>query len=88
MRDRARFIEDYDDNIDQARLDLGKFFRIPRDGASFPGDLGRLGLGRRSLMPTATLGRAHQDQRLNHDPGVGRRSHLASIAEPRKEQST
>ena len=28
VRDRARFIEDYDDNIDQARLDLGKLFRI------------------------------------------------------------
>ena len=25
---RARFIEDYEDNIDQARLDLGKLFRI------------------------------------------------------------
>ena len=28
MRQRARFIEDYDDYIDQARLDLGKLFRI------------------------------------------------------------
>ena len=28
VRERARFIEDYDDNIDQARLDLGKLFRI------------------------------------------------------------
>ncbi len=28
FRERARFIEDYDDNIDQARLDLGKLFRI------------------------------------------------------------
>ena len=28
VRDRARFIEDYDDNVDQARLDLGKLFRI------------------------------------------------------------
>ena len=28
VRERARFIEDYDDNIDQARIDLGKLFRI------------------------------------------------------------
>ena len=28
VRERARFIEDYDDNIDQARLDLGRLFRI------------------------------------------------------------
>ena len=28
VRERARFIEDYDDNIDQSRLDLGKLFRI------------------------------------------------------------
>ena len=28
VRERARFIEDYDENIDQARLDLGKLFRI------------------------------------------------------------
>ena len=28
VRDRARFIEDYEDNIDQARLDLGKLFGI------------------------------------------------------------
>ena len=28
VRERARFIEDYDGNIDQARLDLGKLFRI------------------------------------------------------------
>ena len=28
VRDRARFIEDYDDNVDQARLDLGRLFRI------------------------------------------------------------
>ena len=28
VRERARFIEDYGDNIDQARLDLGKLFRI------------------------------------------------------------
>ena len=28
VRQRARFIEDYDDYIDQARLDLGKLFRI------------------------------------------------------------
>ena len=28
VRERGRFIEDYDDNIDQARLDLGKLFRI------------------------------------------------------------
>ena len=28
VRERARFIEDYDDNIDRARLDLGKLFRI------------------------------------------------------------
>ncbi|MCY4028361.1 MAG: hypothetical protein OXH75_18860 [Acidobacteria bacterium] len=28
IRERARFIEDYDDNIDKARLDLGKLFRI------------------------------------------------------------
>ena len=28
VRERARFIEDYDDNIDQARLDLGKLFHI------------------------------------------------------------
>ena len=28
VREHARFIEDYDDNIDQARLDLGKLFRI------------------------------------------------------------
>ena len=28
VRERARFIEDYEDNIDQARLDLGKLFRI------------------------------------------------------------
>ena len=28
IRERARFIEDYDDNVDQARLDLGKLFRI------------------------------------------------------------
>ena len=28
VRERARFIEDYDDNIDKARLDLGKLFRI------------------------------------------------------------
>ena len=28
VRERARFIEDYDDNVDQARLDLGKLFRI------------------------------------------------------------
>ena len=28
VRDRDRFIEDYDDNVDQARLDLGKLFRI------------------------------------------------------------
>ncbi len=27
VRERARFIEDYEDNIDQARLDLGKLFR-------------------------------------------------------------
>jgi len=28
VRQRARFIEDYDDHVDQARLDLGKLFRI------------------------------------------------------------
>ncbi len=28
VRERARFIEDYDDNIEKARLDLGKLFRI------------------------------------------------------------
>ena len=28
VRERARFIEDYDDNIDQARLDLARLFRI------------------------------------------------------------
>ena len=28
VRERARFIEDYEDSIDQARLDLGKLFRI------------------------------------------------------------
>ena len=28
VRQRSRFIEDYDDYIDQARLDLGKLFRI------------------------------------------------------------
>ena len=28
VRERARFVEDYDENIDQARLDLGKLFRI------------------------------------------------------------
>ena len=28
VRERVRFIEDYDDNIDQARLDLGKLFHI------------------------------------------------------------
>ncbi|MXY41549.1 MAG: hypothetical protein F4Y62_17325 [Rhodospirillaceae bacterium] len=28
IRERARFIEDYEDNIDKARLDLGKLFRI------------------------------------------------------------
>ena len=28
VRERARFIEDYDTNVDQARLDLGKLFRI------------------------------------------------------------
>ena len=28
IRDRARFIEDYDDNVDQARIDLGGLFRI------------------------------------------------------------
>ena len=28
VRERARFIEDYHDNIDQARLDLGRLFRI------------------------------------------------------------
>ena len=28
VRQRARFIEDYDNYVDQARLDLGKLFRI------------------------------------------------------------
>ena len=28
VRQRARFIEDYDDYVEQARLDLGKLFRI------------------------------------------------------------
>ena len=28
VRERARSIEDYDTNIEQARFDLGKFFRI------------------------------------------------------------
>ena len=28
VRERARFIEDYDDNIDRARLELGQLFRI------------------------------------------------------------
>ncbi|MDD9991538.1 MAG: hypothetical protein OXP75_07045 [Rhodospirillales bacterium] len=28
VRERARFIEDYDDNVDQARIDLGRLFRI------------------------------------------------------------
>ena len=28
VRERARFIEDYEDNVDQARLDLGGLFRI------------------------------------------------------------
>ena len=28
VRERARFIEDYEDNIDKARVDLGKLFRI------------------------------------------------------------
>ena len=28
VRQRARFIEDYDDYVDQARLDLAKLFRI------------------------------------------------------------
>ena len=43
VRERARFIEDYEDNIDKARLDLGKLFRI----ADYPSkeDLhGRFGL--------------------------------------------
>ena len=37
VRQRARFIEDYDDYVDQARLDLGKLFRIedyPVDGGA------------------------------------------------------
>ena len=28
VRERARFMEDYEDNIDQARINLGKLFRI------------------------------------------------------------
>ena len=28
VRERARFIEDYDDYIDQSRMDLGRLFRI------------------------------------------------------------
>ena len=28
VRERARFIEDYDDSVDQARLDLGRLFRL------------------------------------------------------------
>ena len=28
VRERARFVEDYEDNIDKARVDLGKLFRI------------------------------------------------------------
>ncbi len=43
VRERARFIEDYDDNIDRARLELGRLFRI----ADYPAkeDLhGRFGL--------------------------------------------
>ena len=28
VRERARFIEDYDDYVDQARLDLGRLFRL------------------------------------------------------------
>ena len=28
VRQRARFIEDYDDYVEQARIDLGKLFRI------------------------------------------------------------
>ena len=43
VRERARFIEDYDDNIDQARLDLGKLFRI-EDYPSKEDLQGRFGL--------------------------------------------
>ena len=43
VRERARFIEDYEDNIDQARLDLGKLFRI-EDYPSKEALLGKFGI--------------------------------------------
>ena len=49
VRERARFIEDYDDNIDQARLDLGRLFRI-EDYPSKEALQGRFGI-RYGIVP-------------------------------------
>ena len=50
VRERARFIEDYEDNIDQARLDLGKLFRI-EDYPSKEALQGKFGIRYRITSP-------------------------------------
>ena len=62
--------------------------RYPETEPRFPVIWADLVDARHPVVATASLGRAHQDQRLNLDRGVGRRSGLPSIARPRKEEST
>ena len=78
VRERARFIEDYEDNIDQARLDLGKLFRI-EDYPSKEALQGRFGIrlphhacaGRRPLHGEARLGRHRPGQARHRKPDRG-----------------
>ena len=71
VRERARFIEDYEDNIDQARLDLGKLFRIE----DYPSKEALHGKVRNPLPHHARPGRRplHGEARLGrHRPGQAR----------------
>ena len=65
VRERARFIEDYEDNIDQARLDLGKLFRI-EDYPSKEALQGRFGI-RYRITPVPGRRPLHGEARDSDD---------------------
>ena len=78
VRERARFIEDYDDNVDQARLDLGRLFRIddyPLEGSAAGQILRPLphnpGAGRQPLHGEARGPRHRPRQARHREPGRG-----------------
>ena len=84
VRERARFIEDYDDNIDQARLDLGRLFRI-EDYPSKEALQGKFairyrivpGAGRRPLHGEARLRRHRRGSKRDIEQQIEERLHDA-----------